>query len=107
MGIQRPQGWFRRAKVQSSSGSWALGARLPADPNARVLTYPLAYTLNTWNNYTINISSALADIPAADLPLDYNGLTYLKMTAASNGGTVEGYFDTYSIDASSPVSPAR
>jgi hypothetical protein len=88
---------------------WQLGSgRAPSsDPDARVLTYSLgSYTLNTWNTYTINVSDGLADIPAADLPLDYNGLTYLKMTAASNGGTVEGYFDTYSIDASSPVSPA-
>jgi hypothetical protein len=89
---------------------WQLGsARVPSsDPNARVLTYPLGpYTLNTWNNFTINVSAALADIPAADRPLDYNGLTYLKMAAAAaNGGTADAYFDTYSIDASVPADPA-
>src|SRR5215211_558508 len=112
--ISSPHGYTTAAGVVSPGKStvlvWQLGSAraASADPNARVITYPLNYTLNTWNHYNLNVSSALADIPAADLPLDYNGLTYLKMTAASsNGGTAEGYFDTYSIVASSPVSPAQ
>jgi len=111
--IASPYGYTTAGGVVSPGKStvlvWQLGSgRAPSsDPDARVLTYPLgSYTLNAWNTYTINVSDALDDIPAADLPLDYNGLTFLKMTAASNGGTVEGYFDTYSIDASSPVPPA-
>ena len=110
--ISSPNGYTTANGVVSPGKStvlvWQLGSgRAPSsDPNARVLTYSLgSYTLNAWNDYTINISNALADIPAADLPLDYNGLTYLKLTAASNAGTVEGYFDAYTIDASSPVSP--
>ena len=111
--ISSPNGYTTAAGVISPGKStvlvWQLGSGRAAssNPNARVIVYPLAYTLNTWNHYPINISDALADIPAADLPLDYNGLTYLKMTAASSGGTVEGYFDTYSITASSPLSPAE
>jgi hypothetical protein len=111
--ISPPYGYTTAAGVVSPGKStvlvWQLGSgRAPSsDPNARVLTYPLSYTLNAWNHYTIDISDALADIPAADLPLDYNGLTVLKMTAAANGGTAEGYFDTYTITASSPVSPAE
>jgi hypothetical protein len=109
-----PIGYTTQAKVVSPGKStvlvWQLGSpRTPSsDPNARVLTYPLGpYTLNTWNTYTINVSQALADIPVADRPMDYNGLTYLKLAAAaSSGGTAEAYFDTYSIDALSPVSPA-
>src|SRR6266508_3359093 len=111
--ISSPYGYTTAAGVVSPGKStvlvWKLGSsRAPSsDPNARVLTYPLgSYTLNTWNTFTINVSNALADIPAADLPLDYNGLIHLKMTAAANSGTAEGYFDTYSIDASSPVAPA-
>lgn len=111
--ISSPNGYTTRAGVVSPGKStvlvWQLGSgRAPSsNPDARVLTYSLGNpTMNAWNNYSINVSSALADIPAADLPLDYNGLTYLKLTAASNGGTVEGYFDAYSIDASNPVSPA-
>ena len=111
--ISSPNGYTTANGVVSPNKStvlvWQLGSgRAPSsDPNARVLTYSLgSYTLNAWNNYTINVSNALADIPAADLPLDYNGLTYLKLTAASNAGTVEGYFDAYTINASSPVSPA-
>ena len=112
--ISSPNGYTTAAGVISPGKStvlvWQLGSgRAPStNPNARVMTYSLgSYTLNTWNHYTINVSSALADIPAADLPLDYNGLTYLKMTAASNGGTAEGYFDTYAITASNPLSPAE
>src|SRR5215212_11236178 len=111
--IASPYGYTTTAGVVSPGKStvlvWQLGSgRAPSsDPNARVLTYsPGSYTLNVWNTYTINISQALADIPVADRPLDYNGLIQLKMTAAANGGTVEGYFDTYSIDASTPVDPA-
>src|SRR5215211_3092340 len=111
--ISSPHGYTTAAGMVSPGKStvlvWQLGSgRAPSsDPNARVITYSLGnYTLNAWNDYTIDVSDALADIPVADLPLDYNGLTYLKLTAASNGGTVEGYFDAYSIDASSPVSPA-
>src|SRR5918993_3306972 len=111
--ISSPHGYTTAAGVVSPGKStvlvWQLGSgrASSSDPDARVLTYPLgSYTLNAWNHYTINVSDHLADIPAADLPLDYNGLTYLKMTAASNGGTVEGYFDTYTITASNPVSPA-
>src|SRR5215211_1939207 len=111
--ISSPHGYTTAAGMVSPGKStvlvWQLGSgRAPSsDPNSRVITNSLgSYTLNTWNDYTINVSDALADIPAADLPLDYNGLTYLKLTAASNGGTVEGYFDAYAIDASSPVSPA-
>ncbi len=87
---------------------WQLGtARAPSgDPNARVLTYPLGpYTLNSWNFYTINISQALGDIPVADRPLDYNGLSHLKIAAAGNKGAAEAYFDAYSMDASAPLAP--
>jgi hypothetical protein len=65
-----------------------------------------SYTLNQWNTYTINVSSALASIPAADRSLDYNGLIHLKMAAVANNGTADAYFDTYSINASAPVDPA-
>jgi len=111
--ISSPYGYTTTTGVVSPGKStvlvWQLGSgRAPSsDPNARVLTYSLGnYTLNTWNTYSINISDYLSDIPVADLPLDYNGLIHLKMTAVANGGTAEGYFDTYSIDASNPVAPA-
>ncbi len=88
---------------------WQLGTgRTPStDPNARVITFPLgAYRLNTWNVFTIDVSAALASIPAADRPLDYNGLTTLKIAASATGGTADAYVDTYSLDARAPVSPA-
>ncbi len=111
--LKTPIGYTTEAGVVSPGKTtvlvWQLGSARAAssDPNARVLTYSLgSYTLNAWNTYTINVSQALADIPAADRPLDYNGLTYLKMATAANNGTAEAYFDTYSIDASVPVDPA-
>jgi chitodextrinase len=109
-----PSGYTTQGGVVSPGKTttlvWQIGTPRVAssDPNARVLTYPLgAYTFNTWNTYTINVSAALADIPQADRPLDYNGLTYLKMATAANNGTAAAYFDTYSIDASAPVEPAN
>ena len=110
--IQTPYGYTTQNGVVSPGKStvlvWQLGSpRVPSsDPNARVIVYPLSYTLNQWNHYTINVSQALLAIPAADRPLDYNGLTYLKMAAAANKGTAEAYFDTYTIDASAPANPA-
>ncbi|HJR79385.1 MAG TPA: hypothetical protein VJ821_04880, partial [Anaerolineales bacterium] len=108
-----PPGYTTQAGVISPGKStilvWQLGTARAAssDPNARVITYPLSYTLNTWNHYTINVTDALADIPAADRPVDYNGLTYIKMAAASNNGTVDVYFDSFLLKAASPVSPAN
>ena len=111
--VKDPYGYTTQDGVVSPGKStvlvWQLGsARAPSsDPNRRVLVYSLGnYTLNAWNHYTINVTQALNDIPAADRPLDYNGLTFLKMATAGNGGTAEAYFDTYSIDASNPVAPA-
>ena len=111
--LKTPYGYTSRTGAVTLAKStvmvWQLGtARTPSsDPMARVLTYDLGlYTLNTWNVYTINVSQAFADIPAADLPLDYNGLLHLKIAAAASNGTAEAYFDTYRVDASAPVSPA-
>src|SRR3954467_4075331 len=101
--------------------AWQLGNARTAssDPNARVVTDTLPYTLNSWNDYEIDLttgaikrngasvassSGGIAGIPAADKPLDYNAVSKLKMSAAaSGGGTAEGYFDTYNLDASVPV----
>jgi hypothetical protein len=110
--VQSPEGYTTSSGVISPGKSivliWQLGSarQSSSDSNRRVLTYPLSYTLNTWNTYTINISSALAGIPSADLPLAYNAVTYLKMAAAANSGAANAYFDTYSITPSAPVSPA-
>src|SRR5688572_16794441 len=108
-----PAGYTTQAGVISPGKStilvWQLGSARAAssDPNARVITYPLSYTLNTWNHYTINVSDALLDIPVADRSVDYNGFTYIKMAAASNNGTVDVYFDSFLLKAAAPVSPAN
>jgi len=71
-----PAGYTTQAGVSTPGKStmlvWQLGTARSAssDPNARILIYPLSYTPNAWNNYTINISNYLADIPVADRPLD-------------------------------------
>src|SRR3954452_7240343 len=86
---------------------WQLGNPRSAssDPNARVTTHQLNYTPNQWNTYTINVTQAIQnDIPAADMPIDLNAITQLKMAAGGQGGTADGYFDTYSLKASTPVS---
>ncbi len=108
-----PVGYTTEDGISSQGKStllvWQLGsARSPSSTaDRRVLTYSLPYTIDQWNHYTINVSDALADIPAADRPLDHNAVTHLKMAAAANGGTADAYFDSYSIDASAPQSSAE
>ena len=111
--VKFPKGYTTSAGVSSPAKTtvlvWQLGkARAPSsDPNTRVITNNLgAYTLNQWNSYTINVTQAMAAIPAADRPLNYDAFTYLRMVAAGNGGTADAYFDAYSIDASGPIQPA-
>jgi hypothetical protein len=85
---------------------WQLGNPRVAqsNPDDRVLVHGLSYLLNTWNTYTINVSQAIRDeMPAAEMPIDYNALTQLKLAAGGTGGTASGYFDNYHVDASNPV----
>jgi hypothetical protein len=100
---------------------WQLGsARTPSpDPNARVVVNDLPFTRNVWNDYEINMATGavkrngvvvkpggggLQSLAPAERPLDYNALQVMKMAAAaSGGGSAEGYFDRYSLDASAPV----
>ncbi len=111
--VKTPHGYTTTDGAINSGKStillWQIGNGVvsSSDPNARVITYDLddpiygngAYTLNAWNHYTINITDALTDIPTADQPLDYNALSYPKMAVASNNGSAEAYFDTYTIQA--------
>ena len=83
---------------------WQLGTpRADSDDGTtRVITHPLSYTLDTWNTYTIDVSSAIeAAFPdPAKRPGDLNGLLYIKMAGASaSGATATGYFDALTIDA--------
>src|SRR3954447_2952757 len=121
-----PDGYTTRSGSISPGKStilvWQMGnARMPSsDPNARVMTQSLPYTLNAWNDYEIDVttgqvkrngavvtpggSGGITAIPPADQPVEYNALAKLKMAAAaSGGGSAEGYFDKYNLDASVPV----
>jgi hypothetical protein len=120
-----PEGYTTRtgaiAPGRSTVLVWQLGSpRAPSsNPDARVITNDLPYALGAWNDYEINVTTGaikrngvavtpagrgIASIPAADQPLDYNALTKLKMSAlATGGGTAEGYFDGYHLDAGLPV----
>ncbi len=112
--VRTPHGYTTTNGAINSEKStvlvWQLGNGVvpSSDPDTRIITYDLddpsygngPYTLNAWNHYTINVTNALADIPAGDQPLDYNALSYPKMAVASNnGGVAEAYFDTYTIQA--------
>lgn len=112
--VRNPIGYTTQPGVISPGKTivlvWQLGnARTPSsDANTRVYTYPLGstYNLNAWNTYTINISDAIAAIPAAERPVDSAGYSYIKMATAANGGTVNAYFDDFSLTASAPEEPA-
>jgi hypothetical protein len=85
---------------------WQLGnPRTPSSaPDNRVTTHQLNYTLNQWNTYSINVSQAIRnEIPAAEMPMDLNAITQLKMAAGGQGGGAEGLFDTYRLKAQSPI----
>lgn len=109
-----PFGYTTAAGVVSPGKSivlvWQIGTpRAPSsDPSARVIVNSLgSYTLNTWNQYTINVSQALATVGSANQPLDYDGLTDLKMAVGGGAqGAADAYFDSYTIDASAPANPA-
>jgi hypothetical protein len=47
------------------------------------------------------VRSKLADVPTADQPLAYDGLSDLKMSSVAQNGTAAAYLDSYSIDATS------
>jgi hypothetical protein len=110
-----PVGYTTKSGVISPGKSnvlvWYFGARPPASfyGTARVVTHQLgtsncdrAFALNAWVTCTIDVTAAaLADIPAADQPLDYNGFKDLKMSAVGNSGTADAFFDSYTIDATS------
>jgi chitodextrinase len=124
--VQTPEGYTTQGGVISPAKSiilvWQCGTartQSTTDANAQVLVSTLpSCTANTWNDYTINITKGTASrndsasvsvvginsIAAGDLPVDYDPITWIKMSAAAkNGGTAEGYFDKLSLDASTPV----
>jgi hypothetical protein len=89
---------------------WQIGHPRPsnADPDARMIAHDLPYTLNQWNDYTINVSQAIRDeIPAGAEPHDMNALTMIKLAAAANGGTADGYFDAVRMDASGDLTQGQ
>ncbi|MEA2449487.1 MAG: large repetitive protein [Thermoleophilaceae bacterium] len=88
---------------------WQLGnARQDSsDPNARVITHQLPYMLGVWNTYTINVTQALNEIPAADRPSDLDALASIKLAAAANGGTADGYFDSFAMDTQADMTQAQ
>ena len=110
-----PVGYTTKAGVISPGKSnvlvWYFGAPPPASfyPGARVISHALgpsscdrSFALNTWVTCTIDVTeAALAEIPAADQPLEYNGFSDLKMSAVGNAGTADAYFDSFTIDATS------
>jgi len=53
-----------------------------------------ALTLNTWNTCTLDVSAAVAGLAAADQPVDYLGLSELKVGVV---GPVTAYVDDFSM----------
>jgi len=102
--------------------AWELGgARAAASGGvADVYANALQFTANTWNHYVINVNTGAVqwtpqggsmtasdttgvnDLPAVDAPADYDVLTYVKMEAAAQNGTADGYFDDFLMNVASP-----
>jgi len=109
-----PVGYTTTAGAVSPGKSTVLvfyfGAPPPASfyGSAHVLAYDLdsgycdrPFELGAWISCTVDVRSKLADLPPADQPLAYNGLSDLKLSSVAQGGTADAYFDSYSIDATS------
>jgi hypothetical protein len=112
--IASPDGYTTSAGVISPGKSivfvWQIGSvRTPSsDPNARVFVSNLAPApLNVWTPYVIDLTAALAAIPSAEMPLDYNGFLYPKMAVVAKAGTVDVFVDSYQLSTTTPVSPAQ
>jgi len=112
--IKSPDGYTTQGNGIAPSRSivfvWQLGnARsVSSDLESRVVTTNLSYTLNQWNTYSINVTQAINNaLAAADRPLDYNGLLYVKMSAAATNGTSDAYFDDLTLAAASPQTPGE
>jgi hypothetical protein len=59
-----------------------------------------AFTLNTWNTCTLDVDAAVATLAAADKPMDYLGLTNLKVAAS---GSANVYVDDYATKKALPA----
>ena len=88
---------------RSTTLVWQLGnARTASDDGVtRVITRPLDYTLNQWNTYSLDVTQAVLDAfpDPSTRPSELNALLFMKMAAASTGGTATGWFDSYNLDA--------
>jgi predicted metal-dependent phosphoesterase TrpH len=125
--IASPVGYTSTAGVTTIGKSnvlvWQIGGARTASSVAdrRVVTQDLPYTLNSWNHYTIDVSTGatswngapvagtgggLQSIPEADRADPQNALTYVKLAARSNGTPVDAYVDDFSLTASAPLCPA-
>jgi hypothetical protein len=89
---------------------WYLGAAPPASafPNATVHEISLgSATPNIWKTYDIDARAAVAALPAAEQPLDYDALSDLKISAFANGGTATGFFDQYGVNATTAANAGQ
>jgi hypothetical protein len=104
---------------------WQIGSARAASSNGTtdVYTNALPYTANAWNHYTIDVgsgsvhwsdgtnssstsSTGINALPTSDQPNVYDVLGYVTMQASAANGTADGYFDDFSLQASSPNCPA-
>lgn len=85
---------------------WQLGDARAAGTTATsdTVVTRLPYKLNSWNTYTIDVTKAVAALPADIRPSSDEALDSIRIVAAANHGTADAYFDDVSLDASAPDS---
>ncbi|HUR13676.1 MAG TPA: DNRLRE domain-containing protein [Mycobacteriales bacterium] len=78
-----------------------------SNPDSRVIvaTIPKPAT-GSWTNYNIDVAAALATIPAAERPLDYNAINQVTITAFADHGSVSLNVDAFHFDVSTAPSGA-
>src|SRR5438309_6393579 len=87
----------------ASVRTFQLGA--PGSGSTCTVPFGALFSTSAWTTCTITLNSALSPpFPPADLPSDVNA--FLDLQIGASGTSADGYFDKYTLDATSPV-PAQ
>ena len=79
-----------------------------SNPDSRVVVNSLATPAQgSWSSYSLDVAAALASLPAAERPLDYNGFNQITITAFADHGTVSLNVDDFHFDVATEPTGAQ
>lgn len=95
---------------QSHTFAWTIGRpTLPAaTPAHRLYQFPLPPpTPGVWTTYTVDVSAALAQLPAAQQPHPYAAFLYPRFLLSVEHGAAALWLDAVQLRATRPLDPAQ